>query len=153
MRLERSQADHRLDRRVAWNEVVERRIWEPAPRHVSGTEERAPEITPEVLPADALEMVTPLSFDALSYGIAPHLPPSLPPDLSARIAFLCMAGLGRLGRMVTVWPGRWLDGLEYHRQNRKQRRIFDRMDEHMLKDIGLSRCDLYHDLAQRQRRY
>ncbi|HVI87557.1 MAG TPA: DUF1127 domain-containing protein [Dongiaceae bacterium] len=95
------------------------------------------------------------AFDHLYYAIGPYLQPTLPPDIAARFAFRLIDGGERLVRAVIAWPAgwsqRWAEALMRGHDRRKERRIYDQMTDHMLKDIGLSRCDLYDDLAQRQR--
>jgi uncharacterized protein YjiS (DUF1127 family) len=47
------------------------------------------------------------------------------------------------------WPASWMEALLRGHDRRKERRVFDQMTDYMLKDIGLSRCDLYDDLGRR----
>ena len=94
------------------------------------------------------------AFDHLYYAIGPYLQPNLPPDIAARFTYRLIEGGERLLRAIftrpTGWPLRWAEALMRGHDRRKERRVYDQMTDHMLKDIGLSRCDLYDDLAQRQ---
>lgn len=91
----------------------------------------------------------PSDFDYLSYAIGPNLQPSLPPDIAARITLRGIELAERAARAVIAWPALLIETLLRGHDRRKQRRTFDQMPDHMLKDIGLSRCDLYDDLGQR----
>jgi len=95
------------------------------------------------------------AFDHLYYAIGPNLQPNLPPDIAARFTYRLIEGGERLLRALFIrpagWPLRWAEALMRGHDRRKERRVYDQMTDHMLKDIGLSRCDLYDDLAERQR--
>lgn len=108
------------------------------------------------IPADYLE-----TWQSAGYHIVtPYAQPSLPPDLAASFALLLMRSIAALGLALFGRPARWLrnalagrtEALQRARENRQQRRIFDRLDDHLLRDMGLSRCDLYDDLALRRGR-
>lgn len=60
--------------------------------------------------------------------------------------------LGYAALAITLWPRGAIDSHQWHRARARERRIFENMDDSMLKDIGLTRCDLYEDLYQRPHR-
>lgn len=107
----------------------------PAAQHLRGDADRAGEV--------------PSDFDYLSYAIGPYLQPSLPPDIAARFTLRAIELAERAARAIIAWPVRGIEALLRRHDRRRQRRTFDQMPDHMLKDIGLSRCDLYDDLGQR----
>jgi len=86
------------------------------------------------------------------YAIGPYGEPSLPPDLAARFGLMLMQAVSKAALAVIGWPARWAEALQRARERRQQRGIFDKLDDHMLQDIGLTRCDLYDDLAHRRGR-
>jgi len=60
--------------------------------------------------------------------------------------------LGRALHVVLIWPLALLDARQERRARERERRMFAQMSDSMLKDIGLTRCDLYDDLYERCRR-
>jgi uncharacterized protein YjiS (DUF1127 family) len=62
--------------------------------------------------------------------------------------------LRQFGAYLLAMFGEWLadrlDAWEDGRQRRRQRRDLHKMPDHMLKDIGLSRGDLYHGFGRRK---
>jgi uncharacterized protein YjiS (DUF1127 family) len=74
-----------------------------------------------------------------------------PATVAAQAAVLLLQLLSGAAVALVYWPVDRAEAFLRWRERNRQRRVFDLMDDHMLKDIGLTRCDLYDDLWRHRR--
>jgi uncharacterized protein YjiS (DUF1127 family) len=72
-----------------------------------------------------------------------------PAAVALQAAILLGQLLSGVAVAVLLSPLHLLDAVVRRHERNRQRQVFARMDDHLLRDIGLTRCDLYDDLYRR----
>jgi len=72
-----------------------------------------------------------------------------PAAVALQAAILLGQLLSGVALAVLFWPLNLLDAAVRRHERKRQRQIFERMDDYLLRDIGLTRCDLHDDLYRR----